>query len=78
MTPGLVLKHRDEAREVDLGLMAGRRLEANLVWLRPIARTDRRHEPLHGGVVASVATLAQLPRQARCRQVGKAATRSRT
>lgn len=38
----LVLEGDDEAGEVDLRLVAGRRLEADLEGLRPIARPDRR------------------------------------
>lgn len=39
----------DEAGEVDLGLLASRRLEADLVGLG-LGRPDRGHEPLHRGV----------------------------
>ena len=61
----LVLEAGDEAGEVDLRLMAGRRLEANLEGLRPVARPDRGDEALHRGVSAGIAALAQLARQSR-------------
>ena len=69
VTPGSSSKRDDEAGEVDLRLMAGRRLEANLEGLRPVARPDRRDEALHRGVSAGIAALAQLARQSRCGQI---------
>ncbi len=59
-----------EAGEVDLGLLAGRRLEADLVGLG-LGRPDRGHEPLHRGVGARVAALTQLAGQAHRAEIGE-------
>ena len=64
----LVGEGDDKAGEVDLGLLAGRRLEADLVGLG-LARPDRGHEPLHRGVGARVAALTQLASQAHGAQI---------
>ena len=56
----LVGEGGDEAGEVDLGLVAGRRLEADLEGLGPIGRADDSEEALHGRVGALVSALADL------------------
>lgn len=60
----------DEAGEVDLRLLAGRGLEADLVGLG-LGRPDRGGEPLHRGVGTGIAVLAQLAGQAHGAQVGE-------
>ena len=60
----------EEAGEVDLRLLAGRGLEADLVGLG-LGRPDRGGEPLHRGVGTGVAALAQLAGQAHGTQVGE-------
>ena len=62
---GLIGEADDEAGEVDLGLMPGARLEADLERLRPLARSDRRDKALHGRVGAGIAPLTELARQPR-------------
>ncbi len=50
---GLVGELRHEAREVDLGLLAGWRLEAHLEGLGPAVGPDRGDEPLHRRIGAA-------------------------
>src|SRR3954452_13400961 len=56
-------ERKDEAGEVDLSLVACRRLEANLKGLGSLARPDGRNEALHGRISTEIAALAPLARQ---------------
>jgi hypothetical protein len=69
--PRFIGEGRDKAGEVNLGLIACRRLEADLERLRLALRPDRRHEALHGGVASFVATLAELPGQPDGTEIGE-------
>ena len=68
---GLVGECGDKACEVDLSLLAGRRLEPHLEWLWAIVGTDRGHEPLHRRVGAGISTFADLARQPNGTEVRK-------
>ena len=57
---GFVGELRHEAGEVDLGLLARRRLETGLKGLRPTIRPNGGNEPLHRRIGASVSPLADL------------------
>src|SRR5688572_19135532 len=67
----LVFEGDDEAGEVDLSLVACRRLEANLKGLGSLARPDGRNEALHGRVSTEIAALAQLARQPDGAEIGE-------
>ena len=56
---GLVGERELETGEIDLGLLARRRLEAHLEWLDRL-RPDAADGPLHGRVTAAIASLTQL------------------
>ena len=78
MAPGSSVNSVTKRSEVDLGLLAGRRLEPHLERLRAVVGPDRGHEPLHRRVGTAVAALADLTRQThRALRSGNAATRWR-
>src|SRR5215207_1694679 len=59
---GLIGERDLEAGEIDLGLLAGRRLEAHLEWFDRLW-PDLAHGTLHGRIAAGVTPLAQLTPQ---------------
>src|SRR6516165_10415785 len=67
----LVGEGGDKASEVDLRLVAGRSLEANLERPRLIGRSDRGHEALYGSVGAAISPLPNLAGEPDCREVRK-------
>ncbi|KUO64298.1 MAG: hypothetical protein APF80_14985 [Alphaproteobacteria bacterium BRH_c36] len=72
---GIVGELGHEACEVNLGLLAGRRLEAHLEGLWPMFRPDRGDEPLHRRVGPRVALFADItiePDGAELREGGNA------
>ena len=68
---GIVGEVDDEAGKIDLGLDAWRCLEAHLVGLGPVLRSDRGEEALHRGIGADIAELADLAGQPRGTQIRK-------
>ncbi len=66
---GFGLEHDLELSEVDLGLFAGGRLEADLEGSRD-RRSDLAQRVGHRGVAAAIAALLQFPQQAPAAQVG--------
>jgi len=60
---GIIGEVHHKAREVDLGLNTRRRLEAQLVGLRSVFRSDRGQEALHRRIGAGVAELTDLAGQ---------------
>ena len=73
---GLVGKFDNELREVDLRLLAGRRLEADLKAGRP-RRPQIAHQVGDRRVAALISALLELAPQAAAVRVGNAASRSR-
>ena len=69
VTPGSSVNCDLETGEIDLGLLARRRLEAHLEWLDRL-RPDVAHGPLHGRVTAAIASLTQLATQPHGREAG--------
>src|SRR4051812_44075098 len=68
---GIVGEVDDEAGKIDLRLNAWRCLEAHLIGLGPILRTDRSEITLYRGIGTDIAELADLPGQSRGAQVRK-------
>jgi hypothetical protein len=67
----IVGKVDDKACEVDLGLDTRRCLEAHLVGLRPVLRSDRGKEALHRSISAGVAEFADFAGQSSRAQIGE-------
>jgi hypothetical protein len=66
---GIIGEVDHKAGKVDLGLEARRRLEAHLVRLRAVLRSDRGEEALHRRISAGIAELTDLAGQPRRAQI---------
>ena len=69
--PRLVGEASHEAGEVDLRLVAGWRLEANLEGFGLALRPDRRRKALHGRIGSFIPVLTDLPGQPDGTEIGE-------
>lgn len=67
----LIRERDDKAREVDLCLLARRRLEPHFKRLGPMLRADCGNEPLHRSIGTAVPALAKLAVQTYGAEVGE-------